>query len=137
MKAWRIEYTIQYYDETFDRVAYLESDHPPTPEERLRCILQEQHIQDDDPMARYDEMDWTYDHDGNRVEIMSWDQVPPQRLIRVWHEAGGVYVGDRDCIVRRFPVSDDGYGLMADLASLLRNLGYIVSMHAGHQRWVD
>ena len=138
MKAWKIRYTIRdTYDDTLDRVAYLESDTPPTAEERLRCILQEQCIQDDGPMEHYDDLNWVYAWDGNDIEITDCEQVPTQRLIRVWHEAGGVYVGDHDCILRRFAVSDDGYSLMTDLAYLLRSLGYIVSLHTSNQRWLD
>jgi hypothetical protein len=141
VKAWRIRYTIQDNYDTLDRVAYLESDTPPAAQQRLKQILEEQRIEDNDPMAHYDDINWVYDHDGNRIEIMDCEQVPTQRLIRVWHEAGGVYVGDRDCIVRRFPVSDDGYCIMCDLAALLNSLGYVVSLHTGSrqldQRWVD
>lgn len=137
MKAWKIRYTTRDNNDTFDCVTYLESNTLPTAEDRLRCILQEQSIRDNNPMENYDDINWIYDYDWTRIDIMDCEQVPTQRLIRVWYEAGGVYVGDRDCVLRRFPVSDDGYELMAGLANLLRSLGYIVSMHAGRQRWFD
>jgi hypothetical protein len=144
MKAWKIEYTIldsPHCDPNAATATYWEGSVPPTTEERVKCVLAAEHIVDSKPMLRYNEEEWIYDDGTEKIEIGDYTPVSTQRLIRVWSEVGqdecSAYVGDYDYILMRFPTEADPGPLVSRLANLLRTLGYIVSMHIGHQHWLD